>query len=369
MVSKITSLDFLEKSQCFPFYVYDFNRESLINRMKQFCEDYNEEVNRYENTKKAKDFNIDEFVDYEKIKWSSTLKKHCARVKKLEFNDDQIKHSLFRPFTKLNLFYNHITIDRPGHFNEYLPNEKLEKENKIIFVSGIAHKKPFQCLMVSKITSLDFLEKSQCFPFYVYDKKGNKRTENITNWSLTEFRKQYNNDKISKWNIFYYIYAVLHNTEYREKYSANLKRELPRIPFYKDFGKLSELGKELADVHLNYESADEYPLEMNETPDEQLDWNVKKMRLSKDKTEIKYNDFLTIGGIPDEVYQYKLGNRSALHWIIDQYRIKTEKKTGITHNPNNPDDPQYIVRLIKRIVTVSLESVRIVGEIDGMIKL
>jgi len=351
------------------YVVYDFNRESLINRMKQFCEDYNEEVNRYENTKKAKDFNIDEFVDYEKIKWSSTLKKHCARVKKLEFNDDQIKHSLFRPFTKLNLFYNHITIDRPGHFNEYLPNEKLEKENKIIFVSGIAHKKPFQCLMVSKITSLDFLEKSQCFPFYVYDKKGNKRTENITNWSLTEFRKQYNNDKISKWNIFYYIYAVLHNTEYREKYSANLKRELPRIPFYKDFGKLSELGKELADVHLNYESADEYPLEMNETPDEQLDWNVKKMRLSKDKTEIKYNDFLTIGGIPDEVYQYKLGNRSALHWIIDQYRIKTEKKTGITHNPNNPDDPQYIVRLIKRIVTVSLESVRIVGEIDGMIKL
>ncbi|NQV17318.1 MAG: N-6 DNA methylase [Armatimonadetes bacterium] len=346
------------------YVVYDFNKDDLEDRIIQLCDDYNNEVTRYENTKKGNDFNIDEFVNYEKIKWSSTLKNHCKRGEKIEYDEDRIESSLFRPFTKQNLYYDNILIDRPGHFREYLPNEEKERENKIIFVSGIAHKKQFQCLMVNKITSLDFLEKSQCFPFYVYKKDGSKRTENITDWSLEKFRNHYQAADITKWDIFYYIYAALHNTDYREKYSANLKRELPRIPFYENFQALSEFGKQLSEIHLNYENADEYTLEMIETPDTKLDWNVIKMRLSKDKTELKYNDFLTLNCIPEEVYQYKLGNRSALHWIIDQYRIKTDKVSGITHNPNNHDDQQYIVRLIKKIVTVSLESVRIVGEID-----
>ena len=348
------------------YVVYDFNKEILETRVEQFCDDYDNERRRYQEIGKAKKISIDDFVKYDKVKWSNTLKKYAVSNTSTDFDPDKIKEANYRPFTKQYLYYDKILIDRPGHFSEYLPNSELENENKIIFVSGIAHKKPFQTLIVNKLTSLDFLEKSQCFPFYVYDKNGKKRTENITDWTLREFREYYKDDTITKWDIFYYIYAVLHHIEYREKYSANLKRELPRIPFLNDFRKLSNLGEQLADVHLNYESSSEYPLEIIETPDEKLDWNVVKMRLSKDKTEIKYNDFLTLSGIPKEVFQYKLGNRSALHWIIDQYRIKTDKTTSITHNPNNPDDPQYIIRLIKKIVTVSLESVKLIKEIDDV---
>jgi len=346
------------------YVVYDFDKEKLEERIEKFCDDYNNERRRYQEEGKAKKISIDDFVKYDKVKWSRDLKKKLKRNQSADFNSLKIRKSLYRPFCNKLLYFDNLLIDSPGHISEYIPNTGIENENRIIFVSGIAHKKPFQTLMVNKITSLDFLEKSQCFPFYVYDKKGGKRTENITDWTLNKFREYYKDNNLTKWDIFYYVYAVLHHTEYREKYSANLKRELPRIPFLNEFSKLSDLGKQLADIHLNYESSSEYPLEMNETPDEKLDWNVVKMRLSKDKTEIKYNDFLTLSGIPEEVFQYKLGNRSALHWIIDQYRIKTDKATGITHNPNNPDDPQYIIRLIKKVVTVSLESVKLIEKIE-----
>ena len=345
------------------YVVYDFNKETLETRVEQFCEDYNNERRRYQEEGKAKKISIDDFVKYDKVKWSNTLKKHAVNNISTDFISEKIIESNYRPFTKQYLYYDKILIDRPGHFSEYFPNQEAEIENRIIFVSGIAHKKPFQTLMVNKVTSLDFLEKSQCFPFYVYEKDGNKKTENITDWTLNKFREFYKDKKIIKWDIFYYIYAVLHHTEYRDEYSENLKRELPRIPFLNGFRKLSNSGKQLSNIHLNYESSPEYPLEMIETPEEKLDWNVVKIRLSKDKTELKYNDFLTLSGIPEEVFQYKLGNRSALHWIIDQYRIKTDKATGITHNPNNPDDPQYIIRLIKKVVTVSLESVKLIDKI------
>ncbi len=341
--------------------VYDFNRESLETRVVQFCEDYNDEVNRYEKKGKEKNINIDEFVDYDKVKWSSTLKNHCIRGNEVIFNANYIKDSLYRPFTKFHLYFDNILIDRLGHFNEFLPNKESENENRILCVS--AQNENLRSLITNILPNLHLIGDTQCFPFYVYDKYGRKKTENITDWTLNKFREFYKDKNITKWDIFYYVYSVLHHTEYREKYSANLRRELPRIPFLNKFSKLSNLGKQFADIHLNYESSSEYPLEMIETPDEKLDWNVVKMRLSKDKTEIKYNDFLTLSGIPEEVFKYKLGNRSALHWIIDQYRIKTDKATGITHNPNNPDDPQYIIRLIKKVVTVSLESVKLIDQI------
>lgn len=171
------------------------------------------------------------------------------------------------------------------------------------------------------------------------------------------------NKIITKWDIFYYIYGVLHSPAYREKYQANLKRSLPRIPFYDDFWKYSEAGKKLAELHVNYESQPEYPLTKIETPGKQLDYNVIKMKLSKDKQSIIYNDFLTLTGIPYETYEYKLGNRSALEWIIDQYQVKTDKRSGIVNDPNRPDEPDYIIKLIGKIITVSLETVKIVREL------
>ncbi len=171
---------------------------------------------------------------------------------------------------------------------------------------------------------------------------------------------------ITKWDIFYYVYGLLHHPGYRKEYEANLRRELPRVPFAPDFWAFSKAGKTLASLHVGYEQAKEHPLKMVENPDAPMDWRVAKMKYNKDKTEIVYNDFLTLAGIPKEAQEYKLGNRSALDWIVDQYRVTTDERSGITNDPNRDDDPQYIVSLIKKIVTVSLETVRIVKEIEKL---
>ena len=207
---------------------------------------------------------------------------------------------------------------------------------------------------------------AQCFPFYTYDEDGTNRRENITDWALTQYRAHYNDDTITKRDIFHYVYALLNHPDYRKRYQANLKRDLPHLPYTSDFWGFAKAGERLGEIHINYEDADEYPLRFIETPDTQLNWNVEKMRLSKDNTQIIYNDFLTLDGIPAKALKYKLGNYSALEWIINQYQIKTDKRSGITNNPNRPNDPQYIIKLIKKVVTISLETVEIVERLPEM---
>ena len=215
------------------------------------------------------------------------------------------------------------------------------------------------------MTSLDFaFEKAQNFPFYTYTEDGSNRTENITNWTLTHFQTHYKDTTITKWAIFYYVYGLLHQPDYREKYAANLKRELPRLPMAADFWAFSKAGEKLADLHLNYENQEPYPLKIIENPKVPFSLKVEKMRLSKDKTKLIYNDFLTLEGIPKEVFEYKLGNRSALNWVIDQYRVKVDKRSGIVNNPNREDDEGYILELVKKVITVSLETVEVVGGLE-----
>ena len=158
-----------------------------------------------------------------------------------------------------------------------------------------------------------------------------------------------------------YNYGLLHHPDYREKYQANLKRDLPHIPFAEDFWGFANAGSELAALHVNYESVPKSDgLKYIETPGLPIDWRVEKMKLSRDKTQLKYNDFLMLDGIPEEVYHYRLGNRAALEWIVDQYRVKTDKRSGIVNDPNRADQPQYIVDLIARVVTVSLKTMEVV---------
>ena len=168
--------------------------------------------------------------------------------------------------------------------------------------------------------------------------------------------------------------------EYRERYAANLKRELPRIPFAPDFWGFAKAGERLADLHVNYEKQPEYPLERIENPKEKLNLRVEKMRLhptkqhrlcgdpglSKDKSLLTYNSFLTLKGIPPETYEYRLGNRSALEWIVDQDQVSTDKRSGLTNDPNRADDPEYILRLIGQVVHVSVETVKIVKAIPEL---
>jgi len=206
----------------------------------------------------------------------------------------------------------------------------------------------------------------QGFPFYTYDKDGSNRQENITDWALREYRRHYQDDTITKWDIFYYIYGILHHPIYRQRYAANLKRELPRIPYAPDFHAFAQAGKRLAELHLNYEQQPPHPLNWIENQDVPLNWRVEKMRLSKDKTQLIYNEFLTLSGIPPAAFAYRLGNRSALDWIIDQYRVKIDKRSGIVNDPNRLDDEQYILRLIGQVITVSLETVQIVNSLPSL---
>ncbi len=171
---------------------------------------------------------------------------------------------------------------------------------------------------------------------------------------------------ITKSDIFHYVYALLHHPDYRAKYAANLRRELPRIPFVEDFWGFAQAGARLAELHVHYENQPEYRLDWIENPAKPLDWRVERMRLSKDKTSLVYNDFLTLVGIPPQVYAYKLGNRSALEWIVDQYQVSVDKRSGIRNDPNNPADPQSIVRLIGQVISVSVATVQLVHSLPPL---
>lgn len=341
-------------------WVYNWNKGFLAKNIQNTIETYNFHVFKYQQFKEKP--NIDDFVEYDdkKISWSLFLKEHLKRNHLANFDEKKIRISLYRPFTKTFLFFDRILNEAVYQFPKIFPTAESENENRVICVSGLGSSKPFQALMVNLIPCMDMLEKTQCFPFYVYEVDGSGRRENISDWALELFRNHYHDERITKWDIFYYIYAVLHKKDYRQRYQQNLRRSLPRIPLYEDFWKFAQAGRKLGDLHVNYEQAEEYPLEAIENPNEQLDYRVEKMVISKDKQSIKYNDFLTLAGVPLVVYNYRLGNRSALEWIVDQYRVKVDPRSGIVNDPNRADDPTYIIRLIKKIVTVSLETIKIV---------
>jgi len=343
-------------------WAYNFNADELAANIQRTIATYNEQVRKWCD-RSDKSVNVDNFVTYDdtKISWSGDLKDHLKRGIIVEYDPNHIRQSLYRPFTSSFLYFDARLNNRRYQFPYILPTPETEKENRVICLSGIGGNKPFHSLMVSVIPDLHFTGDSQCFSFYTYDEDGTNRQENITDWALDAFRQEYQNPAISKWDIFYYIYALLHHPTYREKYADNLKRELPRIPYAPDFDSFANAGKRLGEIHLNYEQQPEHPLKFIENDEVPLNWRVEKMKLSKDKTQLIYNEFLTLAGIPPKVFEYRLGNRSALDWIIDRYQVTVDKRSGIENDPNRLDDEPYIVRLIGQVITVSLETVDIVN--------
>jgi len=349
-------------------WTYNFNQNTLVQNVQQMIGVYNTEVARWAQ-QTSREVNVDDFVvsDDKKIKWSSGLKNILKNGKTTDFSSEKVRVSLYRPFAKMNLYFDRVLTERVYVFPSIFPTSNIELENRVICVSGIGSSKLFHTLVTDTIPCVDSLEKTQCFPFYTYDENGTNRQENITDWALAEFRTHYNDDTITKWDIFHYNYALLHHPAYREKYEMNLKRDLPHIPFTEDFWGFANAGAQLADLHINYESVPKYDgLKDIETPGMKVDWRVEKMSLSKDKTQLRYNDFLTLDGIPAEVYDYKLGNRSALEWVIDQYRVKVDRRSRIVNDPNRETEPQYIVDLVGRVISVSLRTVEIVNNLPPL---
>ena len=343
-------------------WVNNYNRNVLINNIKNMIDTYNSEMDRWQRREKQ-EVKVNDFVRYDdtRIKWDRELRQHLQRGRRAEFAESKVRNSLYRPYVKTNLFFDRVLNNCVYLFPSFFPTQQTEEENRLIWLK-VGSDWPMFPLMATQITDLLPQSGSQCFPFYTYNEDGSGRKENITDWALAEFRKEYKDDTITKWDIFHYNYGILHHPEYRDKYQANLRRDLPHIPFAPDFWGFANAGEKLADLHVNYESVPKYDgLQYIETPGVPVDWRVEKMRLSKDKTQLKYNEFLMIDGIPAETYEYRLGTRSALEWVIDQYRVKTDKRSGIVNDPNRADEPRYIVDLIAKVVYVSLETNEIVN--------
>ena len=351
-------------------WVYNFDRKALTENMSRMIEIYNAQVFKWKR-QEIRGTDIDDFVVYDdkEVSWSRDLKAKLKRGTTAEYVEHKARESLYRPFTKSNLYFDRVMNDVVSVFPFIFPTPETETENWVICISGAGHD-IFRCHITNRIPEFKCSSSTnggtQCFPFYIYDEDGTNRRENITDWALAEFRSYYRDDTITKWDIFHYNYGLLHHPDYREKYEANLKRDLPHIPFAKDFWGFAKAGARLAEIHVNYESQPEYELKFIQNPDAQLDWRVEKMKLSRDKTSLIYNDFLTLSGIPEKAFDYRLGTRSALEWVVDQYRVKTDKRSGIVNDPNRADDPQYIVKLIGQVITVSLETVNIVENLPSL---
>ena len=353
--------------------VIDFDRNRLTNRIKEFVEEYNAEIDRYK--RHGKPDNVDDFVDYEHIKWDGTLKGHLRKLRDTNYNAANIRNSLYRPFSKRHIYFDRLLINSIYLQHYFFPTLEAERENKIICVSGIGHD-VFRTSISDCIVELKFSNSlnggTQCFPLYIYGEDGSNRRENITDWAQAQVRKRYDDNTIGKHDIFYYVYGLLHHPEYCERYADNLRLELPRIPFAPDFWVFSKAGRQLATLHLGYEQAEPYPLEWEASG--AIDYRVEKMHPGKKSPSsrgdwkifdtVKYNDTLTLTGIPPEAFDYRLGSRSALEWIIDQYRVVTERNSDIVRAPNEySDDSRYIINLLEKVITVSVETVRIVNEL------
>jgi predicted helicase len=396
-------------------WAYNFQREELNRNVRKFIDAYNSEVYRW--ASKSQGASLDDYLanSGSGIKWTSTLKQQLMGGRRAELEERGFRKCLYRPFATLNLYFDNFITHRRGHFRSILPTPKQETENRLICVPGLGSEKPFLALASDHLSDYHLsgpATTAQCFPFYTYAEDDTHRRENITDWALEQFRAHYHDTSITKWDIFHYIYAVLHHPEYRDRYAANLRRELPRIPFAsrttdchpeaaessasprtpneglmqladstaaasecirpsarKERGPQDDIGvfkafvkagERLAEIHVHYEQQPEYKLTKVEKVGEKLDYAVTKMKLGRDKSTLIYNNFLTLSGIPKETYDYRLGNRSALEWVIDQYQVSTDKRSGIINDPNRADDKGYILRLIGQVITVSLETVKIV---------
>jgi predicted helicase len=362
-------------------WVYAHDKVELKRRVQESSAEYNLYVGKH----RVQSFTaatVDNSIGYDdtKLSWSRDLKLKLLRGNVAEFDESAIRNSLYRPFVSMGLYFSSLFIDQRLLQPYYFPT--VSADNLQIGISGLGSSKPFTSLCSNQIVCYDAVEKTQCFPLYTYDQDGTNRKDNITDWGLEQFQSHYKDTSITKLDTFHYVYGILHDRAYREKYAANLKRELPRIPFAGNFWKVAETGKRLMDIHVHYEDQPEYQLtelwslpkgyvhpyglevtSVDQVPERDRYRVTKMKRDKKDPTRLIVNDFLTLAGIPENVDEYKLGNRSALDWIIDQYQVSTDKRSGITNDPNRDDDPTYIIRLIKKVVTVSVETV---GLVEGI---
>ena len=313
------------------------------------------------------------------LKWDVMLKNNLKRQKKTQFEEDYIRKAAYRPFVAINCYADYTFINSKHLMDQIFPDNS--SKNRVICVTGIGSTKSFSALVTDTIPDLQLISNGQCFPRYCYPKAVEvsgvtntlqgidelDRIDNISDTSLCAFREHYRDNTITKDAIFDHVYGVLHAPSYREEFANNLSKELPRLPFAPDFHAFAEAGKELAALHLGYETCEQHRLSLvfahdREPQPHHFRLTEKAMRFATPaKTTLTINEHVRVTGIPAEAHRYVVNGRTPLEWFIDRYKIKRDKASGILNDPNGWfADPRDLVTAIERIVYVSVESTRII---------
>lgn len=374
-------------------WCYNSSINTVKEKAKEQIDFYNEQLSKLDQKEIVE-------IDYDtsKISWTRAVLVDIQRKKNYCLKDCAYRESIYRPFFKQYLLYYKPLNEMMYQIPKLFPTP--DHKNLVICVSGIGVTKDFSCIITDTLPDLELIGKSQCFPLYWYDssdadvadlfnqgaeKPMNRyvRKDGVTDWILNSARKQYGY-KVTKEDIFYYVYGLLHSPDYRATFATDLKKSLPRLPLVEkadDFWAFSQAGRELANLHLNYETIEPYgkcvivhaPLT---TKGDSINYHVEKMRFGKidskiaDKSIIHYNHAITIEGIPAEAYEYVVNGKSAIEWVMERYAITTDKKSGITNDPNDwareHNDEKYILNLLLRVINVSVQTVEIVKGLPNL---
>ncbi|WP_254492174.1 type ISP restriction/modification enzyme [Bartonella sp. B1099] len=399
-------------------WAYNSSRKALANNMSNMITFYNREVERFNEIYPHADHKertkaVNNFVnsDVKKISWSRALKQDLLKGKIFNFEEACLTQSLYRPFTQQWLYYNRIFNEMVYQMPRIFPIEQVV-ENKVIQITGTGAMKGFSVLMTKDVPNLDSIEKSQCFPRYIYEDTtvlknksekqshlflisteennttGLQRHDAITDEGLAHFKAAYPNENITKDDLFYYVYGILHSEDYRARYADNLSKELPRIPCVKsvdDFWKFVTAGRELGHLHVNYEDVEPYPVtfkkgnpKLTDISNPEKFYYVTEMKFAKvknskekDKSTVIYNSNITMTDIPLEAYEYIVNGKPALEWVMGRQCVKTDKKSGIINDANRyavetVGNPAYPLELFQRVITVSLETMKIVKNLPKL---
>ncbi|GAA8148928.1 DEAD/DEAH box helicase family protein [Helicobacter pylori] len=359
-------------------WVYNFSPNALTQNVKKCIETYNADLKRFnelfreafkQRTKGVKSGNLyknlndkEITTDKTKIAWTDGLKNHLIKNKNLqESSEERIRLALYRPFNKQWLYWDKDLISRQGKFSKIFPNNHAQN---VVINTGVGNGKDFSALVSDFISDCSLISPNQAYPLYYYDGLG-RRDYAISGWALNLFRKHYGDNSITEEEIFYYIYAILHHKGYLEKYKNSLAKEAPRVALSLDFKELSVLGKQLAELHLNYESGEmhdsiKYTTLMNAEIEGYYD--VEKMTKKGDR--ILYNQNITITKIPKKAFDYVVNGKSAIDWVIERYQKTMDKDSLIENNPNDYAGGKYVFELLCRVIKLSEKSVDLIEKIS-----
>ena len=371
----------------------NFSSKALLKNVHHMTNFYNSELIRY--NKSSQTVDPEKFISLEtsKISWTRGLKKQFSQGRELEFSDAKAREIAYRPYSKQWIYFDRVLNEYVNQMPKYFPAP--DTDNRLIVIAGTSSK-VFSALMVKTLADVQTIFNDQCFPLYIYEAvededeglfkgqntdTGYRKKDGITDAGLAHFRATYPAEKIGKEDVFYYVYGLLHSEEYREKYADNLSKQLPRIPCVKkaaDFWTFSKAGRDLADLHVGYETVKPYDVQLD-TGSRKLatfgagEYYVTKMKFIKkgEKSTVLYNDYITIRDIPVDAYDYVVNGKPALEWVMERQGVKNDKASGITNDANlyateTVGDPAYPLKLFQRVITVSLETLKIVRSLPKL---